>query len=187
LEIAMSKFPQAEFEVNWRPFELNPDAPKTGTNKLKMYNEKFGEERVKMMMPRMTEAFAKVGIKYSIGGDTGNTFDSHRLIYYAGTKGKQDAVVEELFLNYFSQEKFIGDRAVLLAAAEKSGLDKEEAAKVLDEPSMFKKQVEEEKRLFGRQFGVSGVPYFIINKEEGVSGAQPPETFLEIFTQHLKA
>jgi len=71
----MKKFPQAEFEVNWRPFELNPDAPKEGTNKMKMYNEKFGEERIKMMLPRMTETFSKLGIKYSMGGDTGNTFD----------------------------------------------------------------------------------------------------------------
>ena len=42
---------------------------------MKMYNEKFGEERIKMMLPRLTETFAKVGIKYSMGGDTGNTFD----------------------------------------------------------------------------------------------------------------
>eukprot|EP00802_Teleaulax_amphioxeia_P020885 Tamp_21193.p1 GENE.Tamp_21193~~Tamp_21193.p1 ORF type:complete len:184 (+),score=69.25 Tamp_21193:279-830(+) len=183
----MSKFPQAQFEVNWRPFELNPDAPKIGTNKLQMYNEKFGEERIKMMLPRMTEAFAKVGIKYSIGGDTGNTFDSHRLIYYAGTKGKQDAMVEELFANYFVEEKFIGDRAVLLAAAEKCGLDKEEAAKILDDHNAFRREVEEEKRQYGRQFGVRGVPFFIVNKEEGVSGAQPPETFVEIFNGLLKA
>lgn len=71
----MKKFPQAEFEVNWRPFELNPAAPKEGTNKMKMYNEKFGEERIKMMLPRLTETFSKLGITYSMGGDTGNTFD----------------------------------------------------------------------------------------------------------------
>mmetsp|Transcript_78825 Transcript_78825/g.115431 ORF Transcript_78825/g.115431 Transcript_78825/m.115431 type:complete len:181 (+) Transcript_78825:330-872(+) len=180
----MSKYPQAQFEVNWRPFELNPTAAKEGTNKLKMYNEKFGEERIKMMLPRMTQAFANVGVKYSMGGDTGNTFDSHRLIYFAGMKGKQDALVEELFLNYFSEEKFIGDRTILLAAAEKAGLEKGEVAKILDTPSLYKKEVEDEKKAFGR--GISGVPYFIINKEEGLSGAQPPEAFVEIFNDILK-
>lgn len=183
----MKKFPQAEFEVNWRPFELNPDAPKEGTNKMKMYNEKFGEERIKMMLPRMTETFSKLGIKYSMGGDTGNTFDSHRLIYYAGTKGtaQQDALVEELFLNYFSEEKYIGDPSILVAAAEKAGLDKGEVQKILADPAMFRKEVENEKKSFGR--GVRGVPFFIVNGEEALSGAQPPETFEEIFGEMLKA
>jgi len=181
----MSKFPQAQFEVNWRPFELNPNAPKVGTNKLKMYNEKFGAERIKMMLPRMTEAFAKVGVKYSMGGNTGNTFDSHRLIYYAGTKGKQDALVEELFLNYFSEEKCITDVNVLLAAAAKAGLDRGETGKMLEDPQLFKKEVEDEKRRFGR--GCTGVPFFVINGEEGLSGAQPPEAFLEIFNDLCRA
>lgn len=183
----MKKFPHAEFKVNWRPFELNPSAPKEGTNKMKMYNEKFGEERIKMMLPRLTETFAKVGIKYSMGGDTGNTFDSHRLIYYAGTKGeaKQDALVEELFLNYFSEEKYIGDPSILLAAADKAGLDKGEVENVLANPGMFQKEVEDEKKAFAR--GVRGVPFFIINNEERLSGAQPPETFEEIFGEMLKA
>jgi len=187
LEKAMSLCPQADFEVNWRPFELNPSAPKTGENKLEMYTRKFGEERIRMMMPRMTETFAKVGLNYSIGGLTGNTFDSHRLIFWAGTLGhaKQDALVEELFSNYFCEEKYIGDRQILLAAAIKVGLDQTEAERILDDCTAFKKEVENEKRTFGR--GVSGVPFFIINREEGLSGAQPPETFVEIFRDALKS
>lgn len=185
---AKAQFPQAEFEVNWRPFQLDPNASKEGINKLQHYNKKFGEERIKMMLPRMMETFAKVGLPYSMGGLTGNTFDSHRLIYFAAAKGGpalQDALVEELFKNYFCEEKYIGDRGVLLQAAITAGLDKAEAERVLDDPSAYAKEVNDEKKAFGR--GVSGVPFFIINKEEGLSGAQPAETFIEIFQELLKA
>jgi predicted DsbA family dithiol-disulfide isomerase len=139
---AKAQFPQAEFEVNWRPFQLDPNASKEGINKLQHYNKKFGEERIKMMLPRMMETFAKVGLPYSMGGLTGNTFDSHRLIYFAAAKGGpalQDALVEELFKNYFCEEKYIGDRGVLLQAAITAGLDKAEAERVLDDPSAYAK------------------------------------------------
>merc|ERR1719191_2327023 len=62
------------------------------------------------------------GIEFSYGGNTGNTFDSHRLISLAGKQGKQDELVEELFHNYFEEEKCISDRTVLLAAAQKVGI-----------------------------------------------------------------
>ncbi|EKX35982.1 hypothetical protein GUITHDRAFT_117897 [Guillardia theta CCMP2712] len=179
----MKKFPQVQFEVNWRPFQLQPEAPKEGRNKLEMYHEKFGADRVRMMMPRLTQAFDNVGVKFSMGGMTGNTFDSHRLIYWAGTKGKQDELMEELFMNYFSQEKYIGDPQVLEQAAEKVGLDRQEAAGVISNPQAFAKEVEAEKKKFGRS--VSGVPFFIINGEEGLSGAQPPEVFEQVFREVL--
>lgn len=73
----------------------------------------------------MQENFLAEGLpEPSYGGLTGNTFDSHRLIWWARTQGAatQDAVVEELMLNYFCQEKFINNRAVLVAAADKAGL-----------------------------------------------------------------
>ena len=47
--------------------------------------------------------FADIGIKYSLGGDTGNTMNSHRLIEFAGSLEKQNELMEELFLNYFSE------------------------------------------------------------------------------------
>ena len=56
----------------------------TGENKLEMYKSKFGEARVQQMLPQMTKTFAELGIQYSIGGLTGNTLDSHRLIHWAG-------------------------------------------------------------------------------------------------------
>jgi predicted DsbA family dithiol-disulfide isomerase len=76
-------------------------------------------------VPAVQENFLAEGLpEPSYQGKTGNTFNSHRLIWWARTHGPetQNALVEELMMNYFCQEKFINDRAVLVAAAEKAGL-----------------------------------------------------------------
>ncbi|GLC45550.1 hypothetical protein PLESTB_001205300 [Pleodorina starrii] len=183
LERAMSPFAgRAEFTVRWLPYQLNPDAPKEGRNKLEYYNEKFGAARVAQMVPAMTRTYAEEGLQYSIGGLTGNTLDSHRLIAWSEQFGpqKQNELVEELFQNYFCQEKLISDRGVLLAAAAKVGLPADGAAAVLDDPRVCAQEV---KQQLERARGVGGVPFFIINKSYKLSGAQPPEHFEEVFEQ----
>mmetsp|Transcript_15320 Transcript_15320/g.20552 ORF Transcript_15320/g.20552 Transcript_15320/m.20552 type:complete len:140 (-) Transcript_15320:352-771(-) len=134
------------------------------------------------MVPMMVKRFADVGITYSMGGDTGNTLDSHRISAHAlrvGGEAMQDALMEELFLNYFSEEKFLGDKNVLLAAAEKAQVPRAQA--VLDDPNQLMTEVKEELSQFAR--GVSGVPFFIVDGKYKLSGAQPPETFSEIFEE----
>lgn len=166
-------------EVKWHPFFLNPDAPTEGVNKIDYYKSKFGSGRMQMILDRVGGAFANLGYKYSMGGKTGSTLDSHRLIELAGKQGleKQNAVVEELFLNFFTQEKYIGDREVLVAAAEKVGV--EGARSYLEDREAGLKEVLEAERKFRR--GVSGVPHFVIDGRYEISGAQPPEAFLEAF------
>ena len=159
---------------------MNPDASKEGENKLEMYNRKFGPARVSQMVPMMTKRFADVGIQYSLGGNTGQTIDSHRLSAHAlkvGGEALQDALMEELFLNYFSQEKFLGDAAVLQAAADKVNVPG--AAEVLADPTAMLAEVQAELHSYAR--GVRGVPHFIIDGEFHLSGAQPTEAFQEIF------
>lgn len=69
---AKSVLPQVEFEINWRPFQLNPSAPEgKGVNKMDMYNEKFGKDRVNAMIPRMIKTGKTHGINFSYGGFTG--------------------------------------------------------------------------------------------------------------------
>ncbi|KAL3149651.1 hypothetical protein ABBQ38_013483 [Trebouxia sp. C0009 RCD-2024] len=106
LETAIKKFQgHKSFEVRWHPFFLNPDASKEGVNKLEMYKQKFGEQRVQQMVPMLTQTFAKEGLSYTMDGQTGNTLNSHRLIALAGQQGldKQDKLVELLFTAYFTQ------------------------------------------------------------------------------------
>eukprot|EP00798_Chlamydomonas_sp_ICE-L_P010195 gene10195-8107_t len=118
------------------------------------------------------KTFKDLGVTYSVGGMTGNTFDSHRLIHWVGeTSGaaKQNALVEELFMNYFSQEKFINDRAVLVAAADKVG--QPGAAEYLADPKNGKEEV----------------PFFTIGGQAQLDGAQEVATFENTFTQVLAA
>jgi len=90
-----------KFDVFWRPFQLSPDAPKgKGVNKMERYLEKFGKANCDTMIPRMLQMGLSEGIRFSFGGYTGNTFDSHRLIWKAREEGgseMQDKVVESLF------------------------------------------------------------------------------------------
>ncbi|XP_021724120.1 uncharacterized protein LOC110691490 [Chenopodium quinoa] len=108
--ISVSK-DQFDFEIRWHPFFLNPSATKEGVNKRDFYRQKFGA-RSEQIIVRMTDVFRGLGLEYNIDGLTGNTLDSHRLIYYAGQQGlnKQHDLVEELFLGYFTRAKYIGDR-----------------------------------------------------------------------------
>jgi predicted DsbA family dithiol-disulfide isomerase len=113
LEKAMEQVKdQYEFEVRWHPFQLNPKAPKVGVEKLEFYKKKFGDARIAPILDRISKVFADLGMKFSAGGKIGNTFDSHRLLELAGRQdlGVQNKLAEELFVNYFTQEKYIGDK-----------------------------------------------------------------------------
>lgn len=173
---------KADFEVRWLPFQLNAQAPGgEGVNKLQVYKQKFGEDRVAAMLPQMVATGAQHGINFSYGGNTGNTYDSHRLISFAAKQGKQDAIVEELFSNYFEQEKCLSDRRVLLAAAEKVGVTG--AAEMLDS-NAERSEVDADLREYQSGKRISGVPYFIVNGGQfQESGAIPSEDFVRIFNR----
>jgi len=179
----MARYPHLKFEVNWRPFQLNPNQPKEGGNKMEELRRKYGDATVQRMMPRLEQAFRGLDIPFKYGGNTCNTFDSHRLAAWALTVGsdKQDALMERIFRKYFCEEKSLSREEVLMEAVEEAGLDKQAASQVLSDASAFKDDVALQKKKFAR--GVSGVPFFLFNGMEGVSGAQPPEVFASIFEE----
>nr|CAD1841254.1 unnamed protein product [Ananas comosus var. bracteatus] len=168
-----------DFEVRWHPFFLNPSTPKEGVKKSDFYKQKFGAAQYERIISRMTEVYRGLGLEYDTSGLTGNTFDSHRLITYAARQGydKQNALVGELFFNYFCEGKYIGDRQVLLEAARKVGI--EGAADLLDDPSKGAEEVNEELEKYSSH--ISGVPHFVINGKHELSGGQPPEVFVRAF------
>lgn len=168
-----------DFEVKWHPFLLNPNADTRGVDKMQHYKSKFGVERTAMIMDRLTKVFNDLGLSFKAGGLTGSTWDSHRLIVLAGQQGldKQNALVEELFRNYFTEEKYIGDRDVLLEAASKAGVVG--AEEWLNDPSSGVNEIQQDLHKYAK--GVTGVPNFMINGRQKLSGAQPPESFLKVF------
>ncbi|XP_052205240.1 uncharacterized protein LOC127810059 isoform X1 [Diospyros lotus] len=169
---------QYNFEIRWHPYFLNPSAPKEGIGKQEYYEDKFGLQKERIFS-RMTEIFRSLGLEYDTSGLTGNTMDSHRLIYFAGQQGldKQHSLVEELFLGYFVQGKYIGDREFLLECARKVGV--EGAAAFLEDLNNGLQEVNEEVKKYSAN--VTGVPHYVINGKVQLSGGQPPNIFLRAF------
>merc|ERR1711959_558132 len=96
-----------------------------------VYIRKFGAERVKQMEPYMISVGRQAGINFSYGGNTGNTFQSHRLVEWAREQGGalgQDRLIEALFQGYFEKEQDISAEDFLLRATEEAGLDTQAAA-----------------------------------------------------------
>ena len=171
-------------ESHWRPFFLNPGLPEAGVEKKDYYRQKFGAARAQGLEANMKQVFASEGLDFVLGGKTGPTMNSQRLIAYAGTFGaeKQHALVEELMRNYFSEEKFLNDPDVLINAAKKVGLP--EAEKIVKDPTAYRDQVMQEYQTYAQ--GISGVPHFLISsgsKTIELSGAQDPDTIANAINQ----
>ena len=163
-------------KVIWQPFQLNPNMPKDGLNRRQYRTQKLGTWEYSLSLDaQVTAAAREVGLPFNFAlvEKTPNTFNGHRLLWYAHKHGKQNELAETLFKAYFCEGSDIGDSAVLVRLAGKSGLD-ERATRVFLESSEGIAEVgqEEEK---ARNLGVNSVPTFFADGEPLFSGAQAPE------------
>ena len=166
-------------------FQLNPAAPRHETsNRREMLMRKYrlSPEQAAEMDARMTETAAAEGLEFHLDGTlTGNTLDAHQLVHLGLERGSQDAIVERLFRAYFTEQRSIFDSASLVPLAIDAGLDPEEAAATLDENRYADLVIADID--VARRLGVSGVPFFVFDERYGVSGAQSPDVFLDVFTR----
>ena len=172
----------ADLVVEWRPYQLNPDIPAEGVDRMRYLVAKFGsEDRVAEIFTAIEEAGEAEGIQFAFDriARTPNTVDSHRLIEFAGQRGAQDGMVEALFHRYFEQGEDISDHGVLVAAADDGGLDEGEVRRFLDGSDGIE-EVRKESEAASRA-GISGVPCFIFEGRYAVSGAQSPDVFERVF------
>jgi predicted DsbA family dithiol-disulfide isomerase len=185
LEKALSGRPAT---VRWHPFQLNPDMPREGIDRKSYRIGKFGSwERSQELDARVAAAGEDEGIAFRFDkmARTPNTLDAHRIIWLAGESGVQDAVVEALFLAYFTEGEDLSDRATLAEVAADAGLDRAEVYELLaSDKGIDVVQAGEEQ---ARRLGVSGVPFFVVNGRVALSGAQPPELFRQAFEQAEEA
>ena len=183
LEKAIAAFDR-QVRVRWLPFQLNPTMPKEGISRKEYRIKKFGSwERSQELDAQVAAAGKAEGIHFAFDRmeRTPNTVDGHRLLWLADKKGVQDAVVEALFLAYFTEGRDIRDRKTLIDVVAEAGLDRDNAEAVLgsDEGMEAIKEAGEQ----ARQFRVDGVPFFIIDGMVTLSGAQPPDAFVAAFAQ----
>lgn len=171
-----------EVRVRWLPFQLNPTMPKEGISRREYRTKKFGSwERSQELDAQVAAAGEAEGIHFAFDRmeRTPNTLDAHRLLWLADTVGVQDAVVEALFRAYFTDGRDISDRKTLLDVVAEAGLDRGKAEAVLT--SAGGQEAIREADELSRRVLVEGVPFFVINGKVTLSGAQPPDAFLEAF------
>lgn len=187
LENALSQFPhKAQVAVEFKSFELDPNAPihtdKTIYEKLAT-NYGISVEQARQNVQGVSRQAATVGMKFNFDDmKLANTFNAHRLIKWAKMHGKEAEMTENLFRAYFIDAKNVGLLDTLADVAEASGLERTEALKVLRDKERYADDVRHDEDA-ARQFGISGVPFFIINRKYAISGAQPTDTFASALQQ----
>jgi predicted DsbA family dithiol-disulfide isomerase len=183
-EAALAEFPH-EVDTVWRSFELDPGAPATREHSATEHlAAKYGMslEQAQASHAQMTELAAREGLEYHFDrARGGNSFDAHRLIHLAAAHDKQAEAQERVMRAYFTEGVAIADREQLVALAADIGLDPDDARSVLDSDA-YADAVREDERL-AQRIGINGVPFFVLDRRYGVSGAQPPELLVRALEQ----
>lgn len=180
LDQALALRPDVEVDIRWRPFLLDPTIPPGGVDRQQYLENKFGgPERARQVYSQIEAAAASEGIEVHFDriARTPNTIDSHRVIRWATSSGKQSDFVERLFRRYFAEGANIEDAGELVDAADTVGLDGRLVAELLASDA-DRGHVEKEIEL-AQKLGITGVPCFIFANSFGVMGAQSPETLAE--------
>ncbi len=179
---ALTLRPDIQPEVAWRAFQLNPDLPRDGMDRAEYVAMKFGSgRRSEEIYKRVTEAGIAEGIDFRFDKikRTPNTTDAHRLLLYAQGAKAQEAVVDRLFVGYFTEGADIGDTETLTALAGEAGLETDPVRRFLV-TEQGREQVMEDLSL-AYKMGITGVPCFILEGRYALPGAHEPEAFQPLF------
>ena len=182
-EAALAAFPHRDqVEVVWRSFELDADAPTERVGDYaQLLADKYGfpVEQGRQMIATMTQTAAQDGLDFRFDlARVGNTFDAHRLLHLAHERGVQDAVKERLVHATFTEGEPIGDHETLVRLVAEAGLDADEARAVLA-CDRYAAEVRADEAQ-ARAYGISGVPFFVVDGAYGVNGAQPVEALTQV-------
>ena len=185
-ESALERFEHAdEVEVVWRAFELDPAGPveRDGAYVDRLSSKyRIPVAEAEAMVERMTRVGDDAGVDIRFDrARPGNTFDAHRVIHLGLERGVQDAVKERLLAATFTEGRPTGRADTLVEVAVEAGLDEDEVRSVLA-GDRFADEVRADEAQ-ARSFGISAVPYFVIDRKYAVPGAQHPDVLLEVLRQ----
>jgi len=183
LEVALERLDyRDEISVHWRSFELDPEAPaKRDLPMDQLLAKKYHMtmDQVAATQARITETAKGFGLDYHLSDlQSGNTFDAHRLIHFANTCGRGDAMKERLFRAYFEQGQLMSDHEVLVACATDIGLDGDATREVLATGAYGDEVRFDEAQANNNDF--SAVPTFVVDGRFAVSGAQDPDVLVNM-------
>jgi predicted DsbA family dithiol-disulfide isomerase len=183
LEGALQRLaPEVKAQIHFQPFELNPNMPAGGQDLGEHLSEKYGStpEQQSQIRETIRQRGEEVGFLFNREGRgrVYNTFDAHRLLYWAGLEGAngpQHALKKALLEAYQGRAECVESHAVLLNAVRVAGMDGEKAEAILSSDT-YAQEVREREQFF-QQAGIHSVPAVIINDRHLISGGQPVEVF----------
>lgn len=184
LESAIKEWKGAPVEIEWHPFQLDPNMPASGLDRDTYLTNKFGDlDQTKAMTDRLTDAGEDEGINFNFGDKwlAVNTLPLHQLLHVAGEEGFKDALKERFLKAYFDENLHLNQPEVLTSLLAEFGWNAEKTKNIIADENIAY-AVKQEIGHY-QQRGVTGVPFFIINDKYGISGAQPPHVFLEAFAE----
>lgn len=176
-----------QIEIEWQPFELNPNMPIEGQNLNEHITEKYGSTREQQNQSKiqMTQAGAELDFKFDYFDEMRmvNTFDAHILLEYAKDFGKQTELKMALTKAFFSDRKDVSKKEVLGEVLISVGLNADEAlAKLEDDEARLEVRRTQD---YWKNMGINSVPTIVFNRKSAVTGAQPVETFKQVLAELL--
>lgn len=176
---------KTDVEVVWKSFQLNPDMVTDPTKNINDYlaeSKGWSKEQVTQVQQHVVNMAREAGLDFHFDKAVlANSFDAHRFIQFAKSKGKGSEAEEALFRAYFTDGENTDNHDVIAKIAERIGLDVTQTYNVL-RSGAFSENVASD-IYEARQIGVRGVPYFVFNDKYAVSGAQPSDVFLGALRQ----
>lgn len=142
-------------------------------------------KKLKLSIAHLVEKAKEVGLDLQY--DTminANTFDSHRLVHYATTKGKEAEIIDSLLRACLSDSLNISDLEVLVSLAGEVGLNKAEVAAILESDAYVDQVFADIEQ--GQRLNITGVPFFVFNDKYTISGAQSEQVFLNVLSMISK-
>jgi len=176
-----------QIELQWQPFELNPNMPAEGQDLREHVAEKYGSttEESKQARINITQSGAEAGFTFNFFDEMKivNTRDAHVLLEYAFSQGKQTALKLRLFSAAFTERKDISSRDTLLDEVVQVGLDIDQARAHLEDERYREEVVQQERHW--QNLGISAVPAVVFNRTSAMSGAQPVAAYKQVLIELL--
>lgn len=190
LESALTQLPERNnIEIEWKSYQLDPTMPEDETDTYTGYLSKkrnVSEAQGNELLASVSASAKKIGLDYNFDKALmTNSFKAHVLIQFAKSKGKGNQMEERLFKAFFTDGKNISDSATLIQLGIEVGLNEAEIIAALTNEGFVnavKKDINEAKEI-----GVTGVPFFVLDRKYAISGAQPPEVMLDNISKVFRA
>jgi protein disulfide-isomerase len=189
LETALTEFPNADIEIEWKSFQLDPTIqPESGKDVYTFLAERKGmsvEQSIEMHKG-VTERAKSVGLDYNFDkAIISNSLNSHRIIHLAKKNNLGDAMEEIFFKAYFTEGRDLNDAATLIELGTNAGLNSDDVKEVLENENLYLADVHND-IIEAQQIGVQGVPFFVFDRKYAISGAQPVEAFVNTIKEVLQ-